>query len=71
MAMDEEELRENFDHFDRDNNNSIDRGEFAELLQALGAERSEAELQIGFDFIDQNNNGQIEYTEFRDWWCAQ
>lgn len=66
--MDEQELRETFDHFDRDNNNRIDRSEFAELIDALGADMSPAEVDIGFTFIDTNNNGQIEYPEFRVWW---
>ena len=71
MDIDEEELRETFDHFDRDNNNKIDRQEFAELLDALGAGMSDEEVGVGFDVIDTNHNGQIEYTEFRAWWGAQ
>ena len=71
MDIEEEELRETFDHFDRDNNNMIDRTEFAELLEALGADMSEEETQVGFDVIDSNHNGKIEYREFRVWWGEQ
>lgn len=71
MDIDEEELRETFDHFDRDNNNQIDRDEFVELLEALGADMSEDEIGLGFDVIDRNHNGAIEYTEFRAWWGDQ
>lgn len=71
MDIDEEELRETFDHFDRDNNNQIDRKEFAELLEALGAGMSEDEVNVGFDVIDTNHNGSIEYREFRNWWGDQ
>ena len=71
MDIDEEELRETFDHFDRDRNNKIDRSEFAELLDALGAEMSADEVQVGFDIIDNNHNGWIEYQEFRAWWGAK
>jgi Ca2+-binding EF-hand superfamily protein len=71
MDIDEEELRETFDHFDRDNNNSIDRDEFAELLDALGADMSPDEVGVGFDVIDANHNGVISYAEFRAWWGAQ
>lgn len=68
MDIDEEELRETFDYFDRDNNNRIDAAEFGELLDALGADMSAEEKAIGFGAIDTNHNGCIEYDEFRRWW---
>jgi Ca2+-binding EF-hand superfamily protein len=71
MDIDEEELREMFDHFDRDNNNKIDRQEFGELLDALGAGMSDDEVGVGFDVIDSNHNSAIEYSEFREWWGGQ
>jgi Ca2+-binding EF-hand superfamily protein len=71
MDFQEEELRENFDHFDRDNNNHIDRKEFGELLDALGADMSADDKNVGFDIIDTNRNGKIEYREFRNWWGEQ
>lgn len=69
--IDEEELRETFDYFDRDKNNKIDLAEFKELLGALGADMEDEEAEVGFDIIDTNNNGVIEYTEFRHWWGAR
>ncbi len=71
MDIDEEELRETFDHFDRDNNNRIDKAEFAELLAALGADMSDEETAIGFSVVDRDNSGSIDYREFRAWWGAQ
>ena len=71
MDFDETELRETFDHFDRDNNNTIDRAELGELLDALGADMNDEEKQVGFDIIDSNRNGAIDYKEFRIWWGDQ
>lgn len=66
---DHSELRENFDHFDNDGNGSIDKGEFTNLLDALGADMSAEEVTIGFDIIDTNGNGRIEFGEFYNWWA--
>lgn len=68
---DQSELRETFDHFDDDHNGSIDREEFAYLLDALGAGMSPEEVLIGFDIIDANGNGVIEYDEFLAWWTSR
>ena len=68
---DHSELRETFDHFDDDNNGSIDRKEFTHLLDALGANMSAEEAIIGFDIIDANGNGVIEYAEFLAWWTSR
>lgn len=66
-----QELRESFDHFDRDNNGHIDRSEFGELLEAMGAEMSTEEADIGFDLIDADHNGTIELEEFLQWWTER
>ncbi len=66
--MDRQEVRETFDHFDEDDNGYIDREEFAEIMQALGTDMSEAELNIGFDSVDTNHNGEIDFDEFYAWW---
>lgn len=70
--MDEErqELRENFDHFDKDGNGVIDFGEFQALLNALGAGMDEDEAAVGFDIIDVDNNRAIEFDEFAEWWLT-
>jgi calmodulin len=69
--MDRAELRENFDHFDGDDNGRIDRQEFAQLMAALDAEMSEEDLDIGFGIIDTDGSGQIDFGEFAAWWEEQ
>ena len=66
MASDE--LAETFEHFDDDSDGSIDRQEFKKLMEALGAEMSEAELEIGFEPIDTDESGEIDFDEFSEWW---
>jgi Ca2+-binding EF-hand superfamily protein len=63
-----DELEETFEHFDEDDDGSIDREEFADVMDALGADMSPDELDVGFDIIDEDGNGEIEYDEFADWW---
>jgi Ca2+-binding EF-hand superfamily protein len=64
----EGELREAFQQFDRDGNGTIDRAEFAELLDALDAQMNDEEADVGFREIDSNHNGKIEFEEFLAWW---
>ena len=63
-----EELKENFEFFDRDDNGRIDRAEFKRLMQALGADAPEDELDVGFDVVDSNDDGAIDFHEFASWW---
>lgn len=63
-----EEIREIFDHFDKDGNGIIDREEFGQLLTALGGGYSKAEADAGFRAVDTNKNGQIEFRELVRWW---
>jgi calmodulin len=62
------ELRENFDHFDKDHNGKIDLAEFGELLDALGADMNDGDKRLGFEAIDTSGNRQIEFDEFVAWW---
>lgn len=66
--MEREELKETFEHFDGDDNGLIDRDEFADVMDALGADMSEAELDVGFDAIDTDRSGEIDFDEFVEWW---
>lgn len=63
-----QELRENFAHFDRDDNGRIDRAEFKRLMAALGADAPEDELDVGFDVVDADDDGRIDFHEFAKWW---
>ena len=66
-----QELRESFDHFDTDGNGRIDRAEFGQFLEAIGAEMSSEEADIGFDIIDSDNNRAIDFEEFCRWWSER
>jgi calmodulin len=63
-----EELKENFEFFDRDDNGRIDRDEFKRLMQVLGADAPEDELDVGFDVVDADDDGAIDFHEFASWW---
>lgn len=69
--MDRAELRENFDHFDGDDNGRIDREEFAQLMDAMDAGMSKDDLDIGFEIIDSDGSGEIDFEEFAAWWSEQ
>ena len=72
MAIkDPDEVREIFDHFDRDGNGTIDRREWGSLLEALDADFTEEEAAVGLDAVDANRNGKIEFKEFMRWWTEQ
>jgi hypothetical protein len=64
------EAFEVFKSFDRDGSGSIDRGEFARLLEALGQGITEEELNVALDVVDSNHSGRISWPEFLTWWTA-
>lgn len=65
---DMDELREAFEHFDKDGNGTIDAAEFASLLENLGAGMSDSEVATGLRALDDDGNGTIEFEEFVAWW---
>ena len=62
------EIRDNFEYFDRDNNGKIDIKEFTKLLQVIDPNATKEQAEKGFEFIDSDNNGHIDLNEFIDWW---
>ena len=62
------EIKENFEHFDSDNNGSISYSEFDQLMKALGAGEDDEARKAGFDVVDSDDNGEIDLQEFIDWW---
>jgi calmodulin len=65
---DVEEIREIFEHFDKNRDGVIQRSEFAALLDALDADLTPEEIQAGLDALDENHNGVIDFDEFVAWW---
>jgi len=68
MSKSADEIRETFDHFDRDGSGSIEVGEFVSLLRALGAAGEAEEVAAGLESLDTNQNGRIDFDEFVAWW---
>lgn len=63
-----DEIRDNFDYFDRDNNGQIDVNEFTKLLHVIDPNATKQQAEDGFEFIDTDNNGHIDLDEFIEWW---
>jgi Ca2+-binding EF-hand superfamily protein len=69
--MDQQELRDIFDHYDRDGNGVIDRDEFAALCRALDPSVPDREVDTGLGVVDHDGNGTIEFAEFAHWWTQR
>ncbi len=68
--MDEEQVKADFERFDRDANGKIDLAEFTELMQSLDAGMNAAQTTRAFQIIDLDENGLIDFAEFHDWWTS-
>lgn len=64
------ELREDFDHFDRNHDGQLQYGEFVQFLEAIDAGMAPQECRIGFREIDTDHDGVIGFGEFMAWWRA-
>ena len=71
MSDARQELLDNFNHFDRDSDGSIDFQEFSLLMDGLQADLSDEELTIGFESIDADGSGKIDFEEFARWLGAR
>ena len=69
--LSEDELRDNFNHFDRNDDGRIDRAEFMELMKALDAFESEQDADLGFEAIDVDGSGLVEFDEFSRWFASR
>ncbi|AKQ67820.1 Ku domain protein [Myxococcus hansupus] len=65
------EVLDIFQRYDRDRTGTIDRAEFARLLEALGQNISDEELEIAIDIVDTDRTGKISWNEFRAWWNSR
>lgn len=66
-----QEVREVFNHYDRDKSGVIEAKEFARLCEALGVELEDDELQVGLSIVDSDNDGRITWNEFLGWWQSR
>ena len=64
------EVREIFDHYDRNKDGVIEQREFARVLEALGMELEEHELKVAFLDVDRDHDEKIAWDEFLSWWRA-
>ena len=71
FGIDNAELRQSLDHFDRDHNRSIEFGESCELPDTLDSDMNEQTPRIGFELIDANDNSMIDVEEFAGRWLPQ
>jgi Ca2+-binding EF-hand superfamily protein len=71
VSDDHDEVFEVFRTYDRDASGSIDRAEFARLLEALGMDLEEEELEVALDVVDANHSGRISWDEFKAWWSSR
>jgi len=63
-----ERIKEIFNQFDRNNNNTIEKKELMSLSIALNNELSPAELQDFFSSIDTDKSNTITWEEFIKYW---
>lgn len=62
------EVREIFQHYDRNNSGIIEGREFARICEALGMEMEEHELKVALLDVDRDGDGRISWDEFLGWW---
>ncbi|MCP3097478.1 EF-hand domain-containing protein [Myxococcus sp. K15C18031901] len=65
------ELLDIFQRYDRNRTGSIERAEFARLLEALGQNVTDEELEIALDIVDTDSTGKISWIEFKTWWTSR
>ncbi len=65
------ELLDIFQRYDRNRTGSIERREFARLLEALGQNITDEELEIAMDMVDTERTGKISWQAFKAWWTSR
>lgn len=66
LTMQREKLQSMFLSIDKDGNGKINREEFKDYIDSLGAKVDEKETNLMFDSIDKDNNNFIFFEEFED-----
>jgi hypothetical protein len=62
------ELREIFNHYDRDKSGQIEAREFARICESQGLELDDDELAAGIAVVDADGDGKVSWDEFVGWW---
>jgi Ca2+-binding EF-hand superfamily protein len=62
-----DEMKETFEHIDKNGNGSIEFEEFMALMLGMDRAQSEGTLRAQFAAIDANRDGRIDFDEFRAW----
>jgi Ca2+-binding EF-hand superfamily protein len=71
--MTEEEIakiKQIFNQFDKNKNNTIDKKELASLATAINGPLTPAELQDFFKSFDKDNSSTITWEEFIKYWIS-
>lgn len=61
----EARIKQMFDDFDKDKNQTIDRSELELALRSLNLAFTQADIEEYMEQLDQSKNGDISYEEFR------
>jgi len=62
------EVKEIFDHYDRDGDGRIAARELARICEALGMEMEEHDLKVALLDVDRDADGKVAWEEFKAWW---
>ena len=62
------EVMQVFRVIDKNNSNTLDKGEVELLLRALGKNYTKAQLDEGWAKVDMDKSGQIDFEEFYKWY---
>ena len=61
-------IRRAFGKLDKDNNESLDADEMAELFEKLGVEMTRAQVSEATHEMDRDWSGEVDLQEFTTWW---
>lgn len=62
------EVKEIFDHYDRDHDGRIAARDLDRICGALGMEMEEHELKVALLDVDRDADGKVAWEEFKTWW---